>query len=59
MPARDVPRCVLRQGRRIADRARAAKEKFAGIAEVGEVADFILADAQTGIVPGAAARRLA
>jgi UDP-N-acetylglucosamine acyltransferase len=30
----------------MADRARAAKEKFAGIAEVAEIADFILADAK-------------
>jgi UDP-N-acetylglucosamine acyltransferase len=31
-------------GGTIGDRARAAKEKFAGIAEVAEIADFILAD---------------
>ena len=30
----------------LADRARAAKEKFSGIAEVAEIADFILADAR-------------
>jgi UDP-N-acetylglucosamine acyltransferase len=30
----------------IPDRARAAKEKFAGIAEVAEIVDFILADAK-------------
>ncbi len=30
----------------LADRARAAKAKFAGIAEVAEIADFILADAK-------------
>jgi UDP-N-acetylglucosamine acyltransferase len=30
----------------MADRARAAKEKFAGVAEVAEIADFILADAK-------------
>jgi len=33
-------------GSGLADRARAAKEKFAGIAEVAEIADFILADAR-------------
>jgi UDP-N-acetylglucosamine acyltransferase len=32
------------EGGKIGDRARAAKEKFAGIAEVAEIADFILAD---------------
>src|SRR5476649_370903 len=30
----------------LADRARAAKEKYAGMAEVAEIADFILADAR-------------
>jgi UDP-N-acetylglucosamine acyltransferase len=30
----------------MAERARTAKEKFAGIAEVAEIADFILADAK-------------
>ncbi len=34
------------EGGGIADRARAAKEKFAGVAEVAEMADFILADAR-------------
>jgi UDP-N-acetylglucosamine acyltransferase len=34
------------EGGSIGDRARAAKEKFAGIAEVAEIADFILADAK-------------
>ena len=33
-------------GGSIPDRARAAKEKFAGIAEVAEITDFILADAK-------------
>src|SRR5882757_4340243 len=31
---------------RLADRARAAKEKYAGMAEVGEMVDFILADSK-------------
>lgn len=31
------------------DRARAAKERFAGIAEVAEIADFILADAKQDV----------
>jgi UDP-N-acetylglucosamine acyltransferase len=30
----------------LADRARAAREQFAGIAEVAEITDFILADAK-------------
>ncbi len=34
------------EGGSITDRARAAKEKFAGIAEVAEIADFILAEAK-------------
>jgi UDP-N-acetylglucosamine acyltransferase len=34
------------EGGSIGDRARAAKEKFVGIAEVAEIADFILADAK-------------
>jgi UDP-N-acetylglucosamine acyltransferase len=34
------------EGGSIGDRARAAKDKFAGIAEVAEIADFILADAK-------------
>ena len=34
------------EGGSIADRARAAKEKFSGIAEVAEITDFILADAK-------------
>jgi UDP-N-acetylglucosamine acyltransferase len=34
------------EGGSISDRARAAKEKFAGIAEVAEITDFILADAK-------------
>jgi UDP-N-acetylglucosamine acyltransferase len=33
-------------GGSIADRARAAREQFAGIAEVAEITDFILADAK-------------
>jgi UDP-N-acetylglucosamine acyltransferase len=34
------------EGGSIADRARAARERFADVAEVGEMADFILADAK-------------
>jgi UDP-N-acetylglucosamine acyltransferase len=34
------------EGGTIGDRARAAKDKFDGIAEVAEIADFILADAK-------------
>jgi len=34
------------EGGSIMDRARAAREKFAGIAEVAEITDFILADAK-------------
>jgi hypothetical protein len=30
----------------VADRAREAKAKFAGVPEVAEIADFILADAK-------------
>jgi hypothetical protein len=33
-------------GTDIAERARAARERFAGIVEVSEIADFILADAR-------------
>lgn len=33
-------------GGSLADRARAAKDQFAGVAEVAEIADFILADAK-------------
>jgi UDP-N-acetylglucosamine acyltransferase len=33
-------------GGSIADRARAAKVKFAGVAEVAEIVDFILADSK-------------
>ncbi|HSS12384.1 MAG TPA: acyl-ACP--UDP-N-acetylglucosamine O-acyltransferase [Rhizomicrobium sp.] len=33
-------------GGSIADRARAARARFAGVAEVGEIVDFILADAK-------------
>jgi acyl-[acyl carrier protein]--UDP-N-acetylglucosamine O-acyltransferase len=34
------------EGGSLADRARAAKAEYAGIAEVGEIVDFILADAK-------------
>jgi UDP-N-acetylglucosamine acyltransferase len=34
------------EGGTLGDRARAARDKFAGIAEVAEIADFILADAK-------------
>jgi len=30
----------------VADRARAARDRYPGVAEVGEVVDFILADAK-------------
>jgi UDP-N-acetylglucosamine acyltransferase len=34
------------EGGSLADRARAAQEKYAGVTEVGEIVDFILADAK-------------
>jgi UDP-N-acetylglucosamine acyltransferase len=46
----------LREGGSIADRARKAREMWTGVAEVGEVVDFVLADAHQPICTARRAR---